>query len=59
MTTREFTKLLRKDREAAIHTVLLDFVNGCRDDGPEEIARVLTVWATRDEQLSNPRLDLG
>lgn len=59
MTTQEFKKLLTADREAAVESVLRDFVRGCQDDGLDEIARVLTVWATHVEPRSYPQLDLG
>jgi hypothetical protein len=59
MTAHEFRQLLRHNREAAIEAVMRDFVQGCLDDGPEEIARVLAVWATHDNRRTYPQLDLG
>ena len=59
MTHQEFQELLTANREAAIEAVLLDFVCGCLDDGPEEIARVLALWASDEDRRTYPQLDLG
>jgi hypothetical protein len=59
LTEQKFNKLLHTDREAAIAAILNDFVQRCRNDGPDEMVRVLTVWATRSDRCHTPQLDLG
>lgn len=59
MTTEEFQHLLKINREVAIEAILRNFVHGCLDDGPDEVARVLTVWATHSDRQGYPQLDLG
>ena len=60
MTKSEFRKLVGSNRrDEAIEAVMLDFVRGCLDDGPEEIARVLSIWATHTDRTRFPQLDLG
>lgn len=57
MTKREFRRLLRTDREAAVRLLIDRKVDEWFNDGLPEIKRVLTLWA--GNQTDAPRLDLG
>lgn len=52
MTLRSFEQLLKKDRTAAIRLLMTHKVQEWLNDGPGEVARVLTLWA-------EDKLDLG
>lgn len=51
-TKQSFQQLILKDREEALRLYFLASVNRWLEDGPEEIVRVLTYWATRADDPS-------
>jgi hypothetical protein len=62
MTTAEFREKVktREGRREVIEQILRKAVEEWMNDGPIEVARVLTVWATRpDDDPATPRLSFG